>query len=260
MTSNPATVGTVGYELQQDIAFITLDAPPLNILTASVMADLTAYVEFALTEPTARGMVVRASGRAFSAGADVAEHRPEQAPEMIAAFSRLFDVLAESTLPLIMVVEGAALGAGFELAMMADILIATERATFGQPEIRLGFFAPLGVAWLGRRIGVARAIEVTALGRTYTAEEMYRFGLVSRVVPDEALDAALDAILADLRRASAAVMRMNVRLVRGLADQPFGAARHKAERVFLEELMATDDVREGVDAFYKKRRPVWRHC
>lgn len=260
MTSISATVGTVKYELRQDVAFITLDAPPLNILTAAVMADLTAYFEFALTEPTARGIVVRATGRAFSAGADVAEHRPEQAPEMIAAFSRLFDVLAESTLPVVMVVEGAALGAGFELAMMADILIATERATFGQPEIRLGFFAPLGVAWLGRRIGIARAVEVTALGRTYTAEEMQRFGLVSQVVPETALDAALDAVLADLRRTSAAVMRMNVRLVRHLAERPFREARHEAERVFLQELMATEDVREGIAAFYEKRRPAWTHA
>lgn len=258
--SNPTTVGTVQYEFQEDVAFITLDAPPLNILTAAVMADLTASIEFALTEPTARAVVVRAGGRAFSAGADVGEHRPERAREMIAAFSRLFDVLAASALPIIAVVEGAALGAGFELAMMADILIATDRATFGQPEIRLGFFAPLGVAWLGRRIGIGRAIEVTALGRTYTAAEMHAFGLVSHVAPADALAAAVDAVLGDLRRTSAAVLRMNVRLVRASLERPFAEARHEAERVFLEELMATEDVREGIAAFYDKRRPAWKHC
>jgi cyclohexa-1,5-dienecarbonyl-CoA hydratase len=260
MASDSTSVGAVQYELQQDIAFVTLDAPPLNILTAAVMADLTASIEFALTEPTARAVVLRAAGRAFSAGADVGEHRPEQAPAMIAAFSRLFDVLAASELPVVAVVEGAALGAGFELAMMADILIATDRATFGQPEIRLGFFAPLGVAWLGRRIGIGRAIEVTALGRTYTAAEMREFGLVSQVVPADALQPALDSVLGDLRRASAAVMRMNVRLVRGLLESRFTDARHEAERVFLDELMVTEDVREGIAAFIEKRRPVWKHC
>ncbi|MDE3053886.1 MAG: enoyl-CoA hydratase/isomerase family protein [Gemmatimonadota bacterium] len=260
MSGNPTAVGTVKYELHEDIAFVTLDAPPLNILTAAVMADLTASVEFALTEPTARALVLRAEGRAFSAGADVAEHRPEQAPEMIAAFGRLFDVLAGSELPIVAAVEGAALGAGFELAMMADILIATDRATFGQPEIRLGFFAPLAVAWLGRRLGIGRAIEITALGRTYSAAEMHEFGLVSQVVPADALHAALDAVLGDLRRTSAAVMRMNVRLVRASLDRPFAEARHAAERVFLDELMATEDVREGIAAFCGKRRPAWQHC
>ncbi len=258
--SNPTAVGTVQYELREDVAFVTLDAPPLNILTAAVMADLTAAVGFALTEPTARAVVLRAAGRAFSAGADIAEHRPERAPEMIAAFSRLFDVLAGSALPLVAVVEGAALGAGFELAMMADILIATDRATFGQPEIRLGFFAPLGVAWLGRRLGIGRAVEITALGRTYTAAEMQAFGLVSQVVPAEALDAGLDSVLGDLRRTSAAVMRMNVRLLRASMERPFAEARHEAERVFLDELMTTEDVREGIAAFYDKRRPAWKHC
>jgi cyclohexa-1,5-dienecarbonyl-CoA hydratase len=260
MTSDPTTVGTVQRTSQHDVAFVTLDAPPLNILTAAVMADLTAAIESALSEPTTRGVVLRANGRAFSAGADVGEHRPEQAPEMIAAFSRLFDVLAGSALPIVAVVEGAALGAGFELAMMADLLIATEGATFGQPEIRLGFFAPLGVAWLPRRIGIGRAIEVTALGRTYSAAEMREFGLVSQVVAPEALPAALDAVTNDLRRTSAAVMRMNVQLARGLLDRPFADARHEAERVFLDELMATEDVREGIAAFYGRRRPAWKHC
>jgi cyclohexa-1,5-dienecarbonyl-CoA hydratase len=260
MASNPTAVGAVQYELAQDIALVTLDAPPLNILSAAVMADLTAAIEFALSEPTARALVLRAVGRAFSAGADVGEHRPEQAPQMIAAFSRLFDVLAGSALPIVAVVEGAALGAGFELAMMADLLIATDAATFGQPEIRLGFFAPLGVAWLPRRIGLARAIEVTALGRTYTAAEMRDMGLVSQVVAPEALAGTVEALLKDLRRASAAVMRLNVRLARQLADRPFAEARHESERVFLDELMATEDVREGIASFYEKRRPVWKHC
>ena len=201
--------------------------------------------------------MLRANGRAFSAGADVGEHRPEQAPEMIGAFSRLFDFLGQCELPIVAAVDGAALGAGFELAMVADVILASSRATFGQPEIRLGFFAPVGVAWLPRRIGVGRAIEITSSGRTYTADEMRQFGLVSRVVLPEELTAALDGMLADFRKASAAVMRLNVRLARQLIDRPYHEARHEAERVFLDDLMATDDVREGLAAFFEKRRPHW---
>jgi cyclohexa-1,5-dienecarbonyl-CoA hydratase len=158
-----------------------------------------------------------------------------------------------------MAVDGAALGAGFELAMMADVLLASDRATFGQPEIRLGFFAPVGVAWLGRRIGIGRSLEVTCTGRTYSAAEMAAMGLVSRVTGPDGLTAALDEVLKDLRRASPVVMRMNVRLTRHLAGRPFEEARQEAERVFLGELMATEDVREGIASFYEKRRPAWKN-
>jgi cyclohexa-1,5-dienecarbonyl-CoA hydratase len=178
---------------------------------------------------------------------------------MIAAFSELFSALGASELPIIAVVDGAALGAGFELAMMADIILASERATFGQPEIRLGFFAPVGVAWLPRRIGVGRAIEVTTTGRTFSAVEMRELGLVSRVVPTDDLQIALDAVLADLRRASAAVIRMNVRLTRQLAALPYEQARLAAERVFVDDLLRLEDVSEGIAAFFEKRRPEWRN-
>lgn len=252
----------VRYAVQDDVAFVTLDAPPLNILSAAIMLELAAAAEQAQADPSVKALVLQAKpgSRAFSAGADVGEHRPENAAEMIAAFSRLFAALGACELPVIAVVDGAAMGAGFELAMMADILLASDNAKFAQPEIRLGFFAPIGVAWLARRIGLARAIEVTSTGRTYSAAEMHDFGLVSRVVARDELPAALEATLTDLRRSSALVMRMNVRLTRQLADRPFEDARLEAERVFLQDLMRTEDVREGIASFFEKRTPVWRNC
>jgi cyclohexa-1,5-dienecarbonyl-CoA hydratase len=256
MSDQPTAVRGI---VRDDVAYITLDAPPVNILTAAVMAELADVCERYLADRSLKALAIDAAGRAFSAGADVGEHRPEQAPEMIAGFSRLFRILGASELPIVMTVDGAALGAGFELAMMADILIASDRATFGQPEIRLGFFAPLGVAFLAQRIGVQKSIEVTSTGRTYTASDMQAMGLVSYRVAPEELEEMREALLKDLRRASPVVMRMNVRLTRALAGRPFEEARLDAERVFLDELMATEDVREGIASFYEKRRPVWRN-
>ena len=256
MTDNQ---GLVRYEVSDDVAFLTLNAPPLNVLTAAMMLELAAALEHAQANRSLKAIALRAEGKAFSAGADVGEHRPEQAPGMIAGFSRLFAVLGASELPLVMAVDGAALGAGFELALMADILLATDRATFGQPEIRLGFFAPVGVAWLAARVGPARSLEITCTGRTYSAADMATMGLVSRIVPPDDLATALDSVLKDLRRASPVVMRMNTRLTRQLTGRPFEEARREAERVFLGELMATEDVREGIASFYEKRRPQWKN-
>lgn len=245
--------------VRDDILYITLDAPPVNVMTAAVMHALSDALERGHADPSLKAISLEAEGKTFCAGADVGEHRPEQAPAMIAGFSRLFRLLGASELPVVMCVDGAALGAGFELALMADILVSSDRATFGQPEIRLGFFAPVGVAWLAARVGVAHAVEITSTGRSYSAAEMHAMGLVSRLVESHRLADEREAILGDLRRSSALVMRMNVRLTRALAGRPFEEARREAERVFLRELMATDDVREGIASFYEKRRPVWRN-
>lgn len=259
MSTTVAGIDGIRCEVREDVAYVTLDAPPLNILTAAMMQALAAALESLGRNRSLKAVAFTAAGRAFSAGADIGEHRPDQADGMIASFSRLFQALGASELPLVMAVDGAALGAGFELVMMADVLLASERATFAQPEIRLGFFAPAAVAWLPARIGVARAIEVTCTGRTFSAREMAAMGLVSRVVPPDDLSEALESVLRDLRRASPAIMRMNVRLARRLAGRPFEEARREAERVFLKELMGTEDVREGIASFFEKRRPEWKN-
>jgi cyclohexa-1,5-dienecarbonyl-CoA hydratase len=249
----------VRYEVRDDVACLTLDAPPLNILTAAMMADLTAALERAQADRSLKAVALTASGHVFSAGADVGEHRPERAPAMIKAFSRLFEVLGGIELPVVMAVDGPALGAGFELAMMADVLLASEKAKFGQPEIRLGFFAPVAVASLGARIGLARSLEVTCTGRSYSAADMLAMGLVSRVVAPQELLPVLESVLTELRKASPLILRMNVRLTRKLAGRPFEEARREAERVFLSELMATEDVREGIASFVEKRQPAWKN-
>lgn len=249
----------VRFDAKDGVAFITLASPPLNILSMAMMDELTVALERATADRALLAVVILAEGRAFSAGADIGEHRPELAPGMIAAFGRLFARLGAIELPVVMAVDGPALGAGFELAMMADILLATDRSTFGQPEIRLGFFAPVGVTALPARVGLQRAIEITCTGRTYTAAEMADMGLVARLVAPEQLGPTLDALLADLRRASPLVMRMNVRVLRQSLGHPFQVACPAAEHIFLDELMATEDVREGIASFYEKRRPVWKN-
>jgi cyclohexa-1,5-dienecarbonyl-CoA hydratase len=247
------------FKKEDNLATITLNSPPLNILSADMMGAISHALENVASDSSLKALLVNARGKAFSAGADVGEHHPDKASDMIGAFSRMFRLFGELEIPMVMAVEGAALGAGFELAMMADILIASEKASFGQPEIRLGFFAPLGVAYLSKLVGTQRAMEITCSGRTYSAEMMQKMGLVGEVVKAEEIEGIVDSILSDFKKASPLVMRLNVRTLKKLRDVPFEQARLEAEKVFLEELMATDDVLEGIDSFYEKRKPVWKN-
>jgi cyclohexa-1,5-dienecarbonyl-CoA hydratase len=157
--------GTVSYTVRDDVGYLKLQSPPLNVLTGAMMGEISGVLERASADEGLKAIAITAEGKAFSAGADVGEHRPEEAGAMIEAFSEMFRRFGELQVPVVMAVDGAALGAGFELVLMADVLIASERARFGQPEIRLGFFAPLGVAWLPRIVGPARASPASSRAR-----------------------------------------------------------------------------------------------
>jgi len=153
-----------------------------------------------------------------------------------------------------MAVDGAALGAGFELALMADMLLASERATFGQPEIRLGSSLRRRRLAVGAR-GPRPGDRDHATGRTYSAAEMHALGIVSRVLPVEGLTPALDDVLKDPPARQPARHALNCGLVRRLRGRSFEEARLEAERVFLDELMATEDVREGIASSSRSAGP-----
>jgi cyclohexa-1,5-dienecarbonyl-CoA hydratase len=250
----------VTYRVHDDVAYLTLDNPPVNIMTAALMGQMSEHLETVAANRDLKAVAITATGKAFCAGADVGEHRPENVAGMIKAFGRLFRQLDALEIPVVMAVQGAAMGAGFELILMADVLLAGERSLFGQPEIRLGFFAPVGVVELPARVGRARAMEITCGGSSYGADEMAAMGLVSKVVPDEELTETLEKTLKDFRKASPLVLRLNSLILKRSRAVDFSSALDEAERVFLEELMKAEDPVEGIEAFYEKRRPSWRNC
>jgi len=247
------------YEVRDDVAYITLDSPPVNILTMAIMDEITDHLNRAESDSSIKAIAFTAEGKAFSGGADIGEHRPEQVEGMIGAFGRLFRKLGALELPLVMAVNGAALGGGFELVMMADVLLATPEATFGQPEIRLGFFAPVGIVRLPELVGTARAIEITCSGKTYGAVELQAMGMISQIVAEDDLSDALEAVLKDFRRSSPLILRMNVKTLKDLRGKDFIQALEDAENVFLNDLMATEEPIEGIASFYEKRRPEWKN-
>jgi cyclohexa-1,5-dienecarbonyl-CoA hydratase len=225
------------------LARITLARPPLNVLDLAHLADLGDAVE------GARGaavVVLAAEGRCFSAGNDVADHAPDRAPAMLAAFHRAVRGLLALDAVTVADVKGDALGGGCELVLACDLAVAAPGARFGQPEIDVGCFPPVAAALLPLRVGWGRAVEMIATGRRIDAATAERWGLVTRVAEEGALP-----LVAELLSKSAEVLRATKAALRA-------GGLDAAERVYLERLLPLGDCAEGVRAFLGKRPPRWQ--
>ena len=211
-------------------------------------------------DPTVKVLVFEAAegSKAFSAGVDVSEHTADKVDEMIEVFHRIFRLLDALEVPTVAVVGGAALGGGCELVLFCDMVIASERASFGQPEIQVGVIPPIAVAALPGIIGPKKALEVVLIGDRIRAAEAERLGLVNKVVPPEELRTAADEFVGKLAKLSGAVLRLTKRAVRVGSTGRFADGLAAVEELYLGPLMATEDAHEGLAAFMEKRTPVWK--
>lgn len=236
---------------------ITLRRPPLNILNIAMMKELRQAFDEARERTDARLLLLEAEGKAFSAGVDIAEHTEDLVADMMAAFGGLFTSLAAVPFPTLAVVRGAALGGGCELAVMCDMIVAGEKAKFGQPEIMVGVFPPVAAAAFPRLMGRSRAIEWILSGDALYASEAHRVGIVNAVFPEQEFDAKLHAFISRFTRHSARMLALAKRAVD--LDSGVMAHLHRAEELYLGEMMQARDAREGLAAFLEKRSPTWTH-
>ena len=248
----------IRYHEDYDVARLTLARPPLNIMTTEMMREVAAALELAALRPALRAVVLAGEGKAFSAGVAVEDHVGDRVKPMLDAFHAIFRRLRALDCVTLAAVRGAALGGGAELATFCDVVIASDDATFGQPEIKVGVFPPIAALHYPRRIGVARTLALLLSGEVIAAAEAERIGLVDRVVSGDRLADTVEAQLARFRAQSAVVLRLAKRAVCESLGQDFGTALATLEDVYRYELMATDDAAEGLRAFMEKRKPVWR--
>jgi cyclohexa-1,5-dienecarbonyl-CoA hydratase len=185
---------------------------------------------------------------------DVADHAPEKVGAMLETFHDVFRVLDAMPQLVIAAVDGRCLGGGCELAVFCDVVLATKRSVFAQPEIDVGCFPPVAAVVLPRLVGRA-AFEMVLTGAPVNATEAARIGLITAVVPD--LEAAVHRWTAALAAKSGAVLAIARRAVRQGGHDSFEDALARAERLYRGELMQTADCEEGVRAFLEKRPPVW---
>ncbi len=250
-------------EIKNQVGVITLNRPKaLNALCGALMDELeTALDDFEANDEIGC-IVVTGSGKAFAAGADIAEMKDMSFMDAykVDFITRNWECLARTRKPTIAAVAGFALGGGCEVALMCDMIIAADTAKFGQPEITLGILPGAGgTQRLARFIGKAKTMDMCLTGRMMDAEEAERAGLVARVVPaerllDEALEAA--AKIAAVSRPAAMMVKESV----NRAYETTLAEGVRFERRLFHAAFATEDQKEGMAAFLEKRAAEWKNC
>jgi cyclohexa-1,5-dienecarbonyl-CoA hydratase len=251
----------IKFAVADRVARITLSRPPLNVLNIAMMNEIGAALNECDQQTDLVAIVFEAAegSRAFSAGVAVEEHVPETIVEMLDSFHNIFRMLNKISRPAIAAVDGAALGGGCELVAACDIVIAGERAKFGQPEIKLGVFPPVAAILLPRIIGEKKAREMILTGETIDANEALRLGLANYVVPSGELQQKTNELLARLRELSSASLAMTRRALDVAAGDKFDQSLKEVENLYLNELMKTEDAKEGLRSFMEKQKPEWKN-
>ena len=248
----------IRLEREGGVATLTLDKPPLNVLDIAMMEEMNEALKGLEEDQTLKALVIRADNKAFSAGVDISDHTEDKVDEMIRVFHDIFHHMRAIRAPIIAAVKGAALGGGCEVAISCDIVLASEKAKFGQPEIQVGVFPPIAAVVLPHLTGRQKALELVLTGDIIRAEEAHRIGIVNHVYPFDEFDERVDEFVQKLAGLSAPVLQMTKCSVVESMGQPFDEAVTIVERLYLDELMETEDAHEGLAAFLDKRKPEWK--
>lgn len=249
----------VRLDADRTVLWAVLNSPPGNVLDGEMVGELRRVVRFARGIPTLRLLAFAGEGEHFSYGASVQEHLPWQVREMLGDFHDLFRDLMETDVPCLTLVRGRCLGGGLELAAFCDRIVVEEGASLGQPEIRLGVFAPVGSLLLPWRCG-ARGAALALTGRTVDAVEAVAIGLADERVERGAGEAAAERwVREELLPLSAASLRRARRAARWSLHRLLRDGIGEMERLYLDDLMRTKDAVEGIRAFLEKRPPEWTH-
>jgi enoyl-CoA hydratase len=253
--------GRVHVYIDNRVARVVLNNPPVNVLTIQMLQDLSEAFNKAAREEGVCAFVLEAAPecRAFSAGLAPEEQNPELAYQFLDALHGFARTLEFYSKPVLAVVGDAALGVGCELVALADVVVAAERARFGLPQIKVGALPSLASVYLPRVVGYRQAMDLVLSGRLLTSHDALACGLVTYVVPDDQLSMKANDVVAGFRRLSAPVLEAARRAVAVASGLSIEDGLVQVENIYLNQLMTLVDPTEGLSAVQEKRPPQWRH-
>src|SRR5215468_1252239 len=249
----------IQFEIANSIARLSLNHAPHNVLTVPMMKEMAEAIESLNGRADVKAILLQSAQQAFSAGISLEDSRPDRVFQTLDAFTRVFQAMVDISKPVIVVVNGPAIGAGSELVGFADVVLATPKAKFAQPEVKLGVFPPFAAVMLPQLIGPKKTYELILTGEALSAEEALRFGFVNKVVPEAELKTQVETLITRISEFSGPVLEVTKRVIGTSIGLPLKQAMKKSQDVYLNELMSLEDVQEGLRAVIEKRRPVWKN-
>ena len=242
------------------VARLRLGAAPPNILTSALQNELKAALNKVYERKDFNLLLIESAHEVFSAGADVGEHLGRKEVEtMLSAAHGLIETLLASPVPTLCCIRGACLGGAFELALACDMVIATEGARLGLPEITLGCYAPAGMVLVPQKLPAMLGSESVLSGRIFTGNELALRGAAFETVKEDRFDEAVASACQRFSALARGPLVEATRLYRSGAAERFRAAVGSIEKAYTERLLTLRDAEEGAKAFLAKREPVWDH-
>jgi cyclohexa-1,5-dienecarbonyl-CoA hydratase len=257
MTSTLTTALHISVDIATPVAHISLRNPPLNVIDIPMVEELSQALAEIEGRPDICVVVIRGEEKAFSAGVDITAHTPDKVQEMLTKFHAVVRSLLATKKVTIAAVHGLCLGGGAELAMVCDIVYTSDDAEWAFPEIKLGCYPPVACTALAALVGQKKAAELILTGRSVTGREAAEIGLVTHSVSESHLKSSVQACLAQLMRLSPAALGVAKKACYAWDSMHFDKGLARAEKIYFEDLMKTEDAQEGIRAFLEKRSPKW---
>lgn len=256
----------MGYELisvtethDGRVTEAVLGPPPGNILSAAMMKEISTLLKEEVKKPHKKLIVFSGTGKHFSFGASVEEHKPGMVDDMLPAFHRFIGDVINSPVPTMAKVSGVCLGGAFEFVLACTFVLADGSARFGVPEIQLGVFPPVAAVLLPVLTTAQFAAHVILTGDSFSAEDLHRRSLVTHVAGEEGLDEAVSSfVVKQLLPKSASSLRITHQAARMVTARQYKKFIGDMEKLYLHDLMKTGDAVEGISSFLEKRKPEWK--
>ena len=249
----------VKVRLDGGVARMTLSRPEHNLLNEAMLRELAEGIDYAGSREDIKIILLDSACKVFCGGIEVGEYTSQRVFQMLDAFHAAFAAMVEVAKPVICVVNGPAIGGGAELAAFGDLVIASPKARFAQPEITIGIFPPLASTILPYLVGPKVALELVLTGEPVSAERAHDLGLVNRLVPEAQLESTVKEVLARLTGHSGAVLTMAKKAILGGMGLSLRDGLKHSMNIFLNELYRLEDSQEGLHALVEKRKPNWKN-